>query len=71
MKAIVKVFGIFAIAAVMVLGACGDPPADDPINPSGNIDLSGDISISPDSGVTVGMQLTAIYSGSMYHNTSR
>ena len=62
MKNLVKYFSVIAIVAVIVFSmvAC-----DNPASPSGGDPaLSGTVSISPDSGVTTGTELTASYSGS-------
>jgi hypothetical protein len=59
MKNIIKLFGIVVLATIIGFAviACDDG------NSSDNLDLSGTITISPDTGVSTGTKLTATYSG--------
>ena len=60
MKNAIRLFGIIALTAVIgfTFSACDDNSG------GGDIDLTGNISISPNTGVTTGMELTANYTGS-------
>jgi len=65
MKNVTKLFGLIALALVMGFsfvncgGGAGSGPGD-----GGDSTLSGNITITPNAGVTVGTELTANYSGS-------
>jgi len=69
MKNMVKLFGLIALALVMGFsfascgGGAGGPPGGPGDGPGGPDPLSGSITISPNTGVAVGMELTATYSG--------
>ena len=61
MKNVLKAFGIIALVTIIgfSFAACGDDSGG-----GGDKDLSGTITISPDTEVTTGTKLTATYSGS-------
>jgi len=59
-----NLFMHFGMIVFVVLSMTGCPTEDESVVvPTGPKTLSGTISISPSSGVTVGNQLTAVYSG--------
>jgi len=67
MKSVFKQIGVIALVAIigfsfaaLSLTGCG---GGDGGGGSGNPDLSGTITIDPDTGVTTGMELTADYDG--------
>jgi hypothetical protein len=64
MKNKISILGIIALVVIIgfTVAACNNNPGGSP-PPSGDPALPGTISISPSSGVTVGTELTATYSG--------
>ena len=67
MKKTLKIFGIIAVLAVITIAGCKDPGSDEtPTATQTGVslkDLSGVVTISPNSGVFTGMELTADYDG--------
>jgi hypothetical protein len=63
MKNMIKLIGFIALAAIMglTLAGCGGSGGGPT---GGNLELSGTITISPNTGVTINTKLTATYSGS-------
>jgi len=55
--------GLFAVVFALIFAACGGDPGDTGGGLGGDSDLSGNITISPSAGISIGTELTAAYSG--------
>ncbi|WP_461249091.1 hypothetical protein, partial [Treponema sp. R6D11] len=66
MKKTLKFFGIITILAVIAIAGCKDSGTDDKeavTSASSNLNLSGNVTISPIDNVVTGVELTANYDG--------